>query len=341
MKMSLPPRSLGLVVIETSTSAVLVLSGLIGNSVLLVALYKKPRLKTSIALIIAALAMIDLLNVSTSGSLFVFSLAKGKLCFSNLVCQISGFFLHFLTYASMATMALTAVNRFFCVLVPVVYKRTFTYRHSIAYIACLWGFVVVVVLVPIMSGWATFAFNPLMSVCSMEFANRRAEIGYTSFIVAVFVIVCLSIITFCYIRVFQFIRAHNANTVSLSKQEIRLTRALFVLVFAFVVLWVPAFLAILLFRVVLPSSLTPREMVLTVPYLMNVSSAVNPWIYGIMSSFVRNKMIKIFFKNRLQPDDSLRVITVVRAWERSCVLRKGSVIANASVPPNVSAETIQ
>ncbi|XP_068717145.1 melatonin receptor type 1A-like [Montipora capricornis] len=338
--MSLPPRSLGLVVIETSTSTALVLCGLLGNSALLLALYRKPLLKSSTALIITALAILDLLNACTTGSVFFTSLATGKLCFSNLACQISGFFLHFLTYASMATMALTAINRFFCVLFPAVYKRTFNSHHLIAYIACLWGFVAVVVLVPIMSGWATFSFSPLMSTCNMKFANKEAEIGYTCFIVAVFVVLCLSIITFCYIRVFRFIRAHNANTVSISKQEIRLTRALFVLVFAFVTLWVPVFLAILLFRVILPSSRIPREMVLIVPYVIHVSSAVNPWIYGIMSPFVRNKVKKIFLKNRVGPENSLGAsgITVVRAWERNRQSQKENVVANATLftPKNSS-----
>ena len=337
--MLLPPRSVGLIVFESSMSAILLLSAFFGNSILLVALYRKPRLRSSTGIMIAALAVTDLLNACIPGSLFFYSLATGNMTLDSFGCQMCGFFLHFLTYASMSTMALSAINRFFCVLKPHAYKRVFTYRRSLVYILSLWLFVAVVVFIPVFSGWATFAFNPLMASCILSFADPKMEVGYTSFIVGFFVVLCLGIITFCYIRVLRFIRQHNANTASLPTQEIHLTKALFVLVFTFAVLWIPAFLTIVLFRLILRTSRTSREMVLVVPYLMSLSSALNPWIYGVMSPLVRNKMKKSFFKpNSVQPPETSTVtneITVMRAWERSRGQNERNSVAN--VLPNVSS----
>ena len=188
---ALPPRSGGLVVVESSTSALLVLLGILGNSLLLVSLYRKPRLKSSTGSLIAALAMTDLLNACIPGALFWSSLTTGKMSFSNFGCQISGFFMHFLTYVSIATMALTAVNRYVCVLKPNVSKHIFSYNRSMLYIASLWVFVAVIVFLPIVSGSSTFAFNPVMAACIMKFTSANAEIGYTFFIVAFFVVWCL------------------------------------------------------------------------------------------------------------------------------------------------------
>ena len=289
MATALPPRSVGLVVVESSVSVLLVLSALLGNSILLASLCRKPRLKSSTGILIGALAVTDLLNACIPGALFWSTLLTGKMSFSNLGCQISGFFMHFLTYASMATMALTAINRFFCVLKPDVYKNAFSYRRSMLYITSLWLFVAAVVCLPILSGWSKFAFNPMMAACVMKFTNPMAEIGYTSFIVAVFVVCCFGVVSLCYFRVSRFIRQHNQNNISLSAQEIRLTKALFVLVFTFAVLWIPAFIAIVLFRLVLKAKV-PRAVVLVVPYLVNLSCALNPWIYGVMCPVVREKM---------------------------------------------------
>ena len=333
--MSLPPRSVGRVVFESSISAFLVLCAFLGNLILLIALYRKPRLTTSTGIMITALAVTDLLNACIPGSLFFSSLVTGKMSFSSFGCQISGYFFHFLTYASMSTMALSAVNRFFCVLKPSVYRRTFTFRLSLAYIVSLWLFVAAVVFLPIVSGWSTFAFNPLMAACIMKFVDSKAEIGYTSFIVAFFVVLCLSVITFSYLRVSRFIQQHNANSVLLPVQEIRLTRALFVLVFTFAALWIPAFLAIVLFRLILQASV-PRELVLLVPYLVNLSSALNPWIYGVMSPLVRDKIKKRLFKPRLPQHASSETgeITIMRSWERSQApgehRHAGEVLPNAS-----------
>ena len=292
---TLPPRSDGLVVVESSTSAILVLSAILGNSLLLISLYRKPRLKSSTGSLIAALAMTDLLNACIPGALFWSSLTTGKMSLGDFGCQISGFFMHFLTYVSIATMALTAINRYVCVLKPSVYRKAFSYNRSMLCIASLWAFVAVVVFLPIVSGSATFAFNPVMASCIMKFTSANAEIGYTFFIVAFFVVLCLIIISVCYFRVSRFIRHHNVNTTSqLSIQEINLTKALFVLVFTFAALWIPAFLMIVLTRLVLKAKL-PRQFVLVVPYLIYLSSALNPWIYGVMCPVVRNKMKKAFF----------------------------------------------
>ena len=280
---------------ESSTSALLVLLGILGNSLLLVSLYRKPRLKSSTGSLIAALAMTDLLNACIPGALFWSSLTTGKMSFNKFGCEISGFFMHFLTYVSIATMALTAINRYVCVLKPTVSKKIFTYNRSMLYIASLWLLVAVIVFLPVVSGSCTFAFSPVMAACIMKFTATNAEIGYTFFIVTFFVVWCLIIISVCYFRVSRFIRHHNMNTISqLSTQEINLTKTLFVLVFTFAALWVPAFLVIVLNRLVLKAKL-PRQFVLVVPYLIYLSSALNPWIYGVICPVVRNKMKKTFY----------------------------------------------
>lgn len=334
---TLPARSVGLVVVESSTSALLVLLGILGNSLLLVSLYKKPRLKSSTGILIAALALTDLVNACIPGALFWSSLTTGKMSFSNLGCQISGFFMHFLTYASMATMAFTAINRYACVLKPNVSKRAFTYKRSLLYISSLWAFVAVVVFLPIASGSCTFAFNPVMAACVMKFTITSAEIAYTFSIVA-FMVWCLIIISMCYFRVFRYIRRHNAITVpQLSTQEIYLTKALFVLVFTFAALWVPAFLVIVLARLVLKARL-PRQFVLVVPYVIHLSSALNPWIYGVMCPVVRNKMKKVLcaWKGRGSTVSVGPEIIIVRSLgpprQRSAIsnITRVSVLANVS-----------
>ena len=336
---TLLPPSVGLVVVESSTSALLVLLGILGNSLLLVSLYRKPRLKSSTGSLIAALAMTDLLNASIPGALFWSSLTTGKMSFSRFGCQISGFFMHFLTYASIATMALTAINRYVCVLKPNVYRKAFSYNRSMLYIASLWAFVAVVVFLPIVSGSSTFAFNPVMAACIMKFTTTKAEIGYTFFIVAFFVVLCLIIISVCYFRVSRFIRHHNMNTISqLSMQEIILTKALFVLVFTFAALWIPAFLMIVLTRLVLKAKL-PRQFVLVVPYLIYLNSALNPWIYGVMCPVVRNKMKKTFFAWRgrgstVSPGHEIIVVSTLAPPRRKSAI---STITHVSDLANVSS----
>jgi len=340
---ALPPRSVGLAVVESLISAVLVLLGILGNSLLLVSLYRKPRLKSSTGILIAALAMTDLLNACIPGALFWSSLTKGKMSFSNFGCQVSGFFMHFLTYASMATMALTAINRYVCVLKRNVSKKAFSYHRSMLYIASLWAFVAVIAFLPVVAGSSSFAFNPFMAACVMKFTDTKAEIGYTFFIVAFFVVWCLVIISVCYFRVSRFIRHHNMNAISqLSTQEINLTKALFVLVFTFAALWIPAFLMIVLGRLVLKAKL-PRQFVLVVPYVIHLSSALNPWIYGVMCPVVRNKMKKTLSAwkgcgSAASVGPEIILVSALRPSRRTSAISnitRVSDLANVSSLPNI------
>ena len=88
--MSLASRSL--VVVESLTSAVVVTFAIVGNAVLVFAVCRKPRTKSSTMVVVGALALVDVLIASTTGPLFVFSLAMGKLASNNFACQLAGFF---------------------------------------------------------------------------------------------------------------------------------------------------------------------------------------------------------------------------------------------------------
>ena len=299
--MSLASRSLSLVVVESLTSSLVVLFAILGNAVLLFALCRKPRTKSSTLVMVGSLALADFLFTSTTAPLFVLSLATGKPASNGLGCQLNGFFIHSLSRASILIMTLTAISRYYCVLKPLAYKHLFTFRRTICCNVLVWLFATSEIVVVFFFGKARIVFNPLAVNCIMSLQNQNSQVTYTLYVVFFYIVFCLSIICFCYNRVSRFIRQHNANTVSLTTQEIKLTRALFVLIFAFVILWVPIYIFVILYRMILPESRIPREMGLVATFLNHISCAINPWIYGIMSPLVRKKMKKVFSRPRPSP----------------------------------------
>ena len=296
--MSLASRSFSLVVVESLTAAVVVLFAILGNAVLLLALCRKPRTQNSTLVMVGSLALVDLIFTSTTAPLFVLSLATGEPASNGLGCQLNGFFIHTLSRASIFIMTLTAISRYYCVLKPPVYRRIFTFRRTICYNVVVWIFATSEVLVVLFFGKARIVFNPFAVNCIMSLQNQNSQVAYTLYVVFFYILFCLSIICFCYNRVSRFIRQHNANTVSRSAQEINLTRALFALIFSFVILWVPIYIFVIIYRMILPDSRSPRLMGLAATLLNHLSSAINPWIYGVMSPLVRKKMKKVLFRPR-------------------------------------------
>ena len=317
--MSLAPRSLSLVVVESLTSAVVVMFAILGNAILLFALCRKPHSKNSTLVLVGSLALIDFLFTNTTTPLFVLSLATEKLALNNLGCQLIGFLVHTLSKASILIMTLTAISRYYCVLKPGVYRQLFTFRRTICYNVLVWIFVTSEFFVFVVFGRAKIAFNPLAGSCLMAFQNQTSQISFTLYVVFFYVLFCFSVICFCYNRVSRFIRQHNANIASLTTQEINLTRALFVLILAFVILWVPFYIIVILYRMILPASRFPREMAITGGYLNYISCAINPWIYGVMSPLVRNKMKKVFFRS--SPLRRVSPAAANTATSRACAQR--------------------
>lgn len=294
--MELPSRSNSLVVVESLLSGGLLVSSFIGNILVILIVFKKPRLGTSTNIYIASLATTDFLNACISGPLFLASLITGRMPFSSPICNLGGFFMHFLTLVSMPTMALIAINRYYCVLKPNHFKRIFSTRRSVSYLVCLWIFVAIFTWIPVIGGWAEMAFNPLMACCNWHFFLESAEMVFTALAVILFMVNSFTIIAFSYYHVSRCIRQHNDQVSShhgLSVQEIHLTKTFFVLVLSFVVMWFPTFTAIFLFRVAIREAY-PRLVGLAVPFLLQVNSAINPWIYGVMNPSFRKKFKKLF-----------------------------------------------
>ncbi|XP_022777922.1 melatonin receptor type 1B-like, partial [Stylophora pistillata] len=179
------------------------------NLLLLVSLCRKPRLKSFTNLLIGALAVTDLINASIPGVMFCSSLVSSvsfipsketssKMVLGVFGCFISGFFLHLLTYASMSTMVLTALNRFYCVLKPHKHKVIFSHLRSMIYIASVWFFVAIVEIFPMLFSRSTIGFSSRTATCVMICNTMEVQVGYTAFIVAFFVVLCFCTICFCY-----------------------------------------------------------------------------------------------------------------------------------------------
>ena len=182
MSGEIPFRRGDMVVLDTLTCFLLLILSLVGNVLVIAVVFKKPGLSTTTSLFIAALATTDLINTVIPSPLFLASLVTGKMPYNSIGCDISGFFMHFLTLASVSTMGLIAINRYFCVVQPHRYKIIFPVRRSAIFLASLWVFIAVVVVFRLIVGWARMEFSPLMATCSLHFNALTSEIGFAVFV---------------------------------------------------------------------------------------------------------------------------------------------------------------
>ena len=138
--LELPNRSLPVLLIEASICVALNITSIIGNSLVCMAAYRNPNMRSTTNLYIIALAVSDLLCATIEMPLASTTLIIGRWDFGDAVCQMQGFIDVFSTYATPATLGLTAINRYVKIVKTNHYKKYFSPLRSKIWLCCVWIF---------------------------------------------------------------------------------------------------------------------------------------------------------------------------------------------------------
>ena len=107
----LASRSLSSTVGESFLFAFIVSVGTIGNVAVLLVLYRNHRLRNIPAYFVISLAISDIVMLDVCAPFSIAVLILGRWIFGDLLCQIQGFLVLLVNFASLVTLASVAVNR--------------------------------------------------------------------------------------------------------------------------------------------------------------------------------------------------------------------------------------
>ena len=300
----LPYRSTGVIVVESALFLVNATVAVIGNALVCLAIYRNPGLRSTTNLYITALAVTDMLTALICESLSSGVLITGRWIYGQQICKVQGFLAHYLIYTSVYTMTITAINRYFRMTKPQMYRKIFSFKNSLVIMLGLWAFLAIIVGLPVMAGWASFQFLPDFAGCAWFFHTQAANTGFNVFQSVMCTVIPSVVIVYCYVKVSRTIRAHNANIQDtlqgqnrISVEEIKITKTLYALVVGFGFCWIPSFSIVILVRIFLNH--TPHGVAFVTIYLIGLSSAINPFIYGAMNRSFRKEFRKILCCGRV------------------------------------------
>ena len=303
MENELSSRSLLVTVLETSFMIVLNIASLLGNTLVCISVYRNTRLRTTTNVYIVALAISDLLS-----AIFVMTLAAGVLIssrwpFGQALCQIHAFFSLLTIYISPVTMGFTALNRYVRMCKSEQqYQKFFSKRKSRITLACAWAFVISYIWVMRLAGLQSYYFDPGYAACLHDNFNNSARIIHYLVVIGLFFVLPLVITIFSYRKVFRKIQEHNMVSMpalqrpdgdkTVSRLEIRLSRSLFAVVFAFMLCWIPSWIITILTRFKVTETM-PRNVQLLCVFFLNLSNTINPFIYAGMNPLFRREFRRI------------------------------------------------
>ena len=300
MDSELKQRSLALNILEPCILVAITMVCLIGNSLTCIAVYRNTRLRTSTNLYLISLAVSDIIHAAIVMPLTAGVLIAGELPYGETVCDLFALFTQFSVYVSPTTMGLTAFNRYVRIVKPQHYSRIFTDARSKIYVAAVWLTIVGYISIPKMAGFTEKSFFAGHAVCIFVQTTVAMKTIHYIIVVCFFLLLPLVVASVSYYKVFKEIKHHNLNMAStaqaegnenrLTVKEIKITKSLAIVMFTFVLCWVPFWIIVVIERFI---AVVPRNIQLLCPFLMAFSSTINPFIYAGMNPSFRAEFRRI------------------------------------------------
>ena len=293
-------RAQYLVWIEAIFLAIVNIMAISGNISVCYAVYRNQRLRSLINMFIVALAVSDLLISVCCMPLSVAILVQSRWIFGTTVCQLQGFVVFTFSLASLSTMGVIAVSRYFCVVKPTKYIVLFKKQRIVLYTAAVWCMALIGSVPPLIFQTGGYTFQPAKAMCMYPF---QTNIAYTVFIECVFVAAPFTLITFCYAKVFYtvsrsnrvFTQENNPEQLRANVEEAKVTKTLALVMASFSLCWLPISIVDYIDAARGEPTL-PRQVYLTYGFLVYLSSTINPFIYGATNRGFRREYKTILKK---------------------------------------------
>ena len=131
-------RSLLTVMLHTVLLGIIFVLSTFGNLLVCLAFYKNRRLRSITNFYVLSLAVADLTVAIFAFPSVIVASGLRKWPFSDGSCQFSGFVTSYLFMVSLCILALTSINRYFCVVKPQRYSYFFNRKKTILSIFYVW-----------------------------------------------------------------------------------------------------------------------------------------------------------------------------------------------------------
>ena len=297
-------RGVILVIVESLIFIVLDIIAFVGNVLVCFVFYRNRSLRTITNIFVLSLVLTDLfMAVLIMPPTFVLT-TTNKLVTGGLGIQVvtaAGFTL---SGVSLLTMMLLAINRYFRVVRPTVYRNIYSKKSSTILASFAWVTTIITIVSAVTFTGIRFQPNANASAVLPFFPNTNAVVLFYV-LESIYIIVPSSVCIACYVKIYQAIHQHNTAVVPSRSgghlpygvEEAKTTRLLTVILVAFYFCWMPAFVSsiLILLKVIDDSGLLYYNFYHNFP--VYASSAINPIIYATMNRQFRAEFLKILCFN--------------------------------------------
>ena len=305
------------VVLSTFSMALILFLSISGNIFVLVAIARERVLQNKTSIFIANLAIADLINAFLGMTTILVSCVYDRWIFGKVFCDIIGVALVVACVASVNTLGVIALDRYFAIVYPFQYAERMSTRRIVALLVWVWTQSLLFSLMPVI-GWAEYIYIESEYLCSVDWSN---EWSLTVTTVTMNMGIPMMLMTYCYAHIFRIASAHrkqmraqhnvnesyaggpgsrNRNAVlaftkraKQMQQDTKAATTLFIVMGTFLLCWLPHTATMICFAFPSCTSIPQGAYVFSTWFGM-LNSACNPFIYC-----TTNKQFREAFKRTL------------------------------------------
>ncbi|NXF02355.1 GPR15 protein, partial [Smithornis capensis] len=272
------------------------LVGIVGNSILIVALVFKRRVQRLIDVFIINLAASDFIFLITLPFWVDKELSDGSWRAGSFICKASSYIISVNMYCSILLLTCMSADRYLAIIHPSMARRIRTRSYSRVLCISVW-------LLSCCLGMPTLLSRELKkqygkTYCTDKAMTEAKQIMSLMLLILAFFFPLLSILTF-YCSITKRLCLHYQKAGKRDKKLRKSIKIVFIVVAAFVVSWVPfnlfKLMAILLGLLkqpdCFPNTVAQLGMKVSSP-LAFANSCANPFIYYCFDSYIRRAMLQ-------------------------------------------------
>lgn len=265
------------------------------NSLIFIVIGTNKKLKTRSNFLLLSLAFTDWLITVFGIPVQIANLVTGRNTTEGASCDLFAFLILVPFLVTNLNMTLIALHRYFMVVRNSIYRRVFTTRNTVLFVATVWLIGLLLALPPLL-GWGRYAYNGNRAHCMIDW-------GYSvSYLITLQVLsypAPVTTMSFCYYNILRHTQQSkkrlqeisNHRGVSKEDKKMRLTLMLLLVLSCFFFLYFPYAVLILY------EGLFKKHASHTFSFLAMLfcycNSMIDFWIYAVMNTKFRHALCQL------------------------------------------------
>lgn len=285
------------------------ITGVMGNALVIHVFCRSRPLRTPGNMLVVNLAMSDIFMSLTKSPVFSVASLHRRWVFGELACELYAFCGGLFGICSMMTLTAIAVDRCLAITRSLALPGLVSQGRAATVLALLWLYALGWSLPPFF-GWSAYVPEGLQTSCSWDYMSFTPSVRTYTILLFMFVFfIPLSIIAACYLAIFRAIRktrrevreldsSETPKVLECIKSEWKMAKVALLVIFLFVISWLPYSVVALTATAGYAHVLTPYMN--SIPALIAKASAIhNPIIYAITHPKYRLAIVRYVHLLRL------------------------------------------